>query len=125
MSEAGRRVLVVDDDEQVRHTFRRVLETLGLRVVTAEDAAAALAVLADADFDLLITDLKMAGMDGLALTREVGRIRPGLPVVVTTGFVTDVDLDAIAEAGAVFLAKPFNVTAIQQALARAWARDQA
>ncbi len=81
------RVLLVDDDPQVRATLGEQLQELGFRVLAAPDGAAGLAaLLGDAEVALLVADLTMPGMDGVALIRAAQRARPGLPAILITGY---------------------------------------
>jgi PAS domain S-box-containing protein len=80
-------VLVVEDNAQLRHATVRQLIELGYRVLEAEDAAAALAILSGNRVDLLFTDVVMPGsMDGLDLAHRAMALRPGLKVLLTSGF---------------------------------------
>lgn len=81
------RVLLVDDDAAVRATVAEQLEEHGYTVVSAPDALAGLALLAeDADVALLVSDLTMPGMDGVTLIQAAQRHRPGLPAILMTGY---------------------------------------
>jgi CheY-like chemotaxis protein len=73
----GARVLVVDDDREARELFTMMLESAGARVDTAASAAAALAALRDASYDVLVSDIEMPGMDGYALRREAAAMAAG------------------------------------------------
>ena len=87
----GEHVLYVDDDEVVRLVVERLLQRAGLRVTamaTASDALKALQA-APAAFDLVVTDFNMPGSSGLELAAEVARLRPDLPVVIASGYVSD------------------------------------
>jgi PAS domain S-box-containing protein len=87
----GEHVLYVDDDEVVRLVVERLLQRAGWRVTsvaTAADALQALGV-AQNSFDLVVTDFNMPGFSGLHLAREVARRHPGLPVVISSGHVSD------------------------------------
>jgi chemotaxis protein histidine kinase CheA len=97
------KVLVVDDQFTVRELQRSILGAAGYRVQTACDGREALTALAtQGDFDLVVTDLQMPEMDGLALLREIRSdpLRALLPVVVVTSRGTDEDRRRGAEAGA-------------------------
>ena len=87
----GQHVLYLDDDESLVLLVTRMLERGGYRVSAYTESAHALqAVRADPGrFDLVVTDYNMPGMSGLDVAREVSRIRPDLPVVVTSGYITD------------------------------------
>jgi signal transduction histidine kinase/CheY-like chemotaxis protein len=96
------RVLVVDDDPQVRRVTERMLRHAGYDVVAVDSAAAGLATARDAKFDVVLTDVVMPGMSGRDLARELGSAFPDLPVVLMSGYPTT------AIAGQPFLAKPFD-----------------
>lgn len=79
-------ILLVDDEPVVRMTVGDMLKRSGYGVLLAEDGHAAIAVLqACEDVDLVITDYRMPGMDGLTLVRRIKEKRPDLPVVILTG----------------------------------------
>jgi PAS domain S-box-containing protein len=83
-------VLLVDDEALVRELTAQGLEAAGYAVLSVGSAAEALELLDTREIDILVTDLSMPGMDGLALIREAQRRRPALPAVLLTGFATDV-----------------------------------
>jgi PAS domain S-box-containing protein len=88
---SGQRVLYLDDDESLVFLVMRMLNRLGYRTYGYQDARLALdAVRADSDgFDLVVTDFNMPGLSGLDVALELARIRPDLPVVITSGYITD------------------------------------
>ena len=105
------RILFVDDEPIVVRTITPLLERLGYTVVSTSDPAAALDLFrADSDkFDLVITDQTMAPLTGDQLGREMLRIRPGLPILLCTGFSEIVQEDeAIARGMAGLILKPFS-----------------
>jgi PAS domain S-box-containing protein len=84
------RVLLAEDEPLVRELTAAQLETLGCVVLIASNGEAALALLAAGEgVDILVTDLSMPGMDGLALIRAAQTLRPGLPAVLVTGYAGD------------------------------------
>jgi CheY-like chemotaxis protein len=84
------RILFVDDEPLARAITAEGLEEAGFSLLTAESSATALALVeAREAVDLLVTDLSMPGIDGLALIREAQRRRPGLPAILLTGFATN------------------------------------
>lgn len=102
------RVLVVDDEESVRNLVARTLEK-ECEVETVADGPAAVNRLQAEDFDLLITDLRMPGMDGLSVIREIRR-HSGLPVIVLTGFSTEANaIEALNLGVTGYLTKPFRL----------------
>jgi DNA-binding NtrC family response regulator len=82
------RILVVDDEASLRRIAQYRLTEAGYEVALAEDGAGALDALAAFDPDLVVTDLRMPGLSGEELVREVLRREPGLPVIVVTGHGT-------------------------------------
>jgi CheY-like chemotaxis protein len=87
---AGPVVLVVDDEDLILEMMAEELEENGFRVLTASNGAEALATLdAGRAVDILVTDLSMPGMDGLAVIRAAQVRYPGLPAVLLTGYAGD------------------------------------
>jgi len=104
-------ILVVDDNAEVRRMVEGQLISLGYRVVTAEHGPHALALLeAGLAVDLLFTDIVMPqGMNGFALARAARRLRPGLPVLFTSGFPgSRVETPCGGENGVSFIGKPYR-----------------
>ncbi len=100
-------VLLVEDEEIVRRLTARVLSDDGYEVLEARNGLEALAVAAAAGrIDLLLTDLKMPGMGGRDLARQLQRDRPGLRVLFVSGYAGDGEDGAPADA--VLLDKPFT-----------------
>jgi excisionase family DNA binding protein len=113
-------VLVVDDDAAVRELLAKALTGAGYQVDVAVDGPSALVRLGEKAYDLMITDLKMPGLDGLSVIREARRTCPSLPVIVITGYSTEATaIEAIDLGVAGYLTKPFRVPRILAAAARA------
>ena len=87
----GEHVLYVDDDEVVRLVVERLLQRAGLRVHSATSVSEAISALTTVPtgFDVVVSDFNMLGSSGLDLAREVARLRPGLPVIIASGYVSD------------------------------------
>lgn len=83
------RILVAEDDKAVREFVARALRHSGHDVVTADDGLEALARLEKDDFDLLITDIVMPGLDGIALALKLAKERPDLPILMMTGYAAE------------------------------------
>lgn len=79
-------VLFVDDHEVLARLSCEILETQGYRAVCAYNARDALEKFRRENFDILVTDFRMDGMNGLELAREIHAIRPGIPVIIVTGY---------------------------------------
>ena len=82
------RILIADDEESMRVLVARAIALDGHEIVTAQDGAEALEILTDQDgaFDLLLTDIKMPVMDGIALALAAARDFPELIILLMTGF---------------------------------------
>lgn len=110
------RILVVDDEDDLLDVLEYELTDAGYDVTCAHDAREALARTAQQDFDLVLTDLKMPGMDGLELLRVLQRAQPGFGAIVMTGFVSEevrATLDAWEHQ---YLAKPFGIEELLSAI---------
>jgi two-component system cell cycle sensor histidine kinase/response regulator CckA len=108
----GGRVLVVEDEAQVREVAARFLRRAGYEVLTASDAGTALELLASArSLDLVLTDSAMPGMRGEDLAIEISRVQPGLPVILMSGYA-DPAQPSTSGAVAAFVQKPFTMPAL-------------
>jgi CheY-like chemotaxis protein len=118
------RVLIADDEEAMRQLVARAIAMDGHETTTAEDGAEALEILLknNGRFDLLLTDIKMPIMDGIALALAAARDFPGLTILLMTGFADQRErasgLDAIVHD---VITKPFAVADIRTAVADALA----
>jgi DNA-binding NtrC family response regulator len=118
---ALRKVLVVDDDAVVGKSFNRVLsEKKGYVVTTVENAHEALKQMREQSFDVVFTDIKMPGMDGVELAERVKASQPWTPVVIITGYGTT-ENEARAKAAGVseFVRKPLSPEMIEESTAYA------
>ena len=123
MSALLKRVLVVDDDPVVGKSFNRVWSQKGYVVVTAQDGREALSKLQDGDYDVVFTDIRMPGMDGLELAEQVKARKSWTPVVIVTGFGSQAN-EARAKAAGVtaFLHKPLTPEQIEESARQAMAQ---
>ena len=118
----ARRILVVEDEDEVRSFILDALRRDGHEIDVADDGLKALWLVSQHAYDVIVTDLKMPVMDGRAFYREVERIRPHtMPrVVFITGEADSPSYAPFLTAiGAVALTKPFTVEALQEVVA--WA----
>jgi len=114
------RILVVDDESSIRDLLAKTLSLAEYDVDTAPDGRSALERLRLYPYDLLIADLKMPGIDGLAVIREAKRLNANLPVIIITGYSTEsAAIDAVNLGVAGYLTKPFRVPQVLAAASKA------
>ena len=116
------KILIADDEDSMRTLVARAIAMEGHETVTAQDGAEALEILTreDGAFDLLLTDIQMPVMDGIALALAAARDFPRITILLMTGYADQRErasnLDAIAHD---VITKPFSVAAIRAAVADA------
>ena len=116
------RVLLVDDDPQVRMLTREMLAEAGHDAIDVGSGPAALDILRGGGaFDLLLADFAMPVMNGSQLAAEAARLRPDLPVLLMTGFVDNLALKSWLDLGRRALRKPFGASELAEALIQATA----
>ncbi len=114
------RILIVDDEPDMLANGSRILSRQGYVCATASDGRTALAVLERDRPDVLLTDLKMPEMDGMALMRHAHELDPALPVIVITAFATiESAVSAVKEGAFDYLPKSFSVEQLRVAVERA------
>jgi len=114
-------ILIVDDDDQLRASFHKLLAEEGYSVESAAAGDAAVKKVEEKAFDLVILDMRLPGMNGLAAFRSIHRMEPKLPVIIMTAYGTTENAIEATKLGAFdYVLKPFEVpamlTVIRQAL---------
>jgi two-component SAPR family response regulator len=113
------RILLLEDDAQLRTALSQVLELEGYGVVTAADGAEAVKKALDFPFELLIFDVKLPGPDGLEVLARFKEANPDLPSIVITGYASEADaLRALRLGVGEYLEKPFNTNTLITAVKR-------
>jgi DNA-binding NtrC family response regulator len=103
-------ILVVDDESIARDNVAYILEKGGYDVLTAADGNAAIAMLEEQEFDLVLTDLRMSGQDGFAVLEATNKLWPETEVIVITGYASvDTAVEAIQKGAYHYLAKPVKM----------------
>jgi len=110
------RILIAEDDEAVRTFVARALTIDGHEIITTQDGADALDILSRDDlFDLLLSDIKMPVMDGIALALNIARDHPHVPVLLMTGFADQRErADGLEKIVEEVILKPFSLTQIRE-----------
>jgi CheY-like chemotaxis protein len=117
------RILVVEDDAMVRRIIVRALTNVCPGVRSAESGEHALNALAQQPFDVIISDLKMPGINGLDVLEQARKLQPQLALVITTGFADTADEEAIRRLNATLLPKPFGNAQLLEAIRRTLPTD--
>lgn len=123
MTDRNQRVLVVDDDRDIRTNLSDILVDLGYEVDVAEDGLSALSQIERRVYDVALLDLRMPGMDGMELYRRIKRVQAGTVVMIVTAYATSETAQAAMDAGAwQVIAKPVDIAGliprIDEALSR-------
>ncbi|HZY30510.1 MAG TPA: sigma-54 dependent transcriptional regulator, partial [Candidatus Methylomirabilis sp.] len=123
------RVLVVDDEQAMREFLTMLLEKQGHRVITAAEGEQALQLVAEEPPDLVISDLRMPNVDGIALLAGIRKQYPELPVILITAYASsDSTIQAMRLGADDYITKPFRIEEIrlvvEKALARRLAKEQ-
>ncbi|MGV1100538.1 response regulator [Thiovibrio sp. JS02] len=114
------RLLVVDDEAIVGKRLKQVFSKIGFEIETYTEAAPAMAAMAEKPFDVVVTDLKMDGMDGMEVLRRVRSMNPRTQVIIITGYASPETAELAQEQGVFeFLAKPFRLDELKQVIFRA------
>ena len=115
MSRRAKRILVVDDDPDIRQVLFDRMSSFGYVVETAVDGREALDALRRGGFDGMLLDMRMPQIDGLEVLRRTRKSHPGLPVVVVTALsVQRQAAQAVAEGARAYLLKPFDASQLKQ-----------
>ncbi|HEY3249745.1 MAG TPA: sigma-54 dependent transcriptional regulator [Ignavibacteria bacterium] len=103
------RILIIDDNESLRYTLTTVLEEAGFEAAAVEDGYKGISEVKSTIYNLVICDMKLPGMDGMQIIREIKKVSPEVPVLVLTAF-GDIKnaVEAMKQGASDYLTKPFN-----------------
>lgn len=119
------RVLVLDDEEPVRKYLKSALSRSGCTVETADDGRTGLQVLLKQDFDVLVVDIRMSRMNGLAFIQEAKKIWPWLGIIIMTGFADDEVYDGAQKLGVTtILQKPVQLPELRAGILEQYAQTR-
>lgn len=114
------KILIVDDEARILLLLQSLLKANGYETVTAKDGSSALDAIKTEDFDLVISDLRMAPMDGLTLFKEIKTLQPALPVILLTAYASvETAIEALKNGAFDYLSKPFKVDEMLDTVKRA------
>jgi two-component system response regulator HydG len=120
MTSMVKTILVVDDEIGIRQSLKKILEKEGYSVITASNGEEAFKAIRGGDIDLLITDIRMAGMDGVELLRVTKSVSPYTEVIMITGYASvDTAVDSMKQGAYDYITKPFKKADILKAVQKA------
>jgi len=123
MVDKNSKILIIDDDESIRKVLTLTLQDVGYQVLTAADGEGGLKIFADERPDITLTDLRMPGMDGIAVLKKIKALEPDKEVIVITAHADmDLAVKALQLKASDFITKPISTTALEVALERAQER---
>jgi len=107
---SGIKVLLVDDEASFTASMQKVLSRRGFDVKVASDGLSALPLIAGEQFDVVVLDIKMPGMDGIQVLKEIRRFSPDIHVILLTGHYSSNEEEATLKQGAyAYLLKPYPI----------------
>ncbi|MDY0292026.1 MAG: sigma-54 dependent transcriptional regulator [Desulfuromonadaceae bacterium] len=113
-------ILVVDDEAVIREALRRILESGGHKATCVSSGHAALEKIQEESFNLVITDLKMPGMNGIEVLKSIKILQPKVPIIIITGYATvETAVDAIKQGAFDYLSKPFTPKQVKELVIKA------
>src|SRR5580698_8145455 len=114
------RILLIEDDSGITDTLQRVLAAEGHDVVVDTRGDTGLARAIADPFNLVITDLKLPGLNGLDLVRQLHAAKPRLPIILVTAFgTTETAIEAMKVGAYDYLLKPFNIPGLIELVGKA------
>jgi DNA-binding NtrC family response regulator len=123
--EKATKVLILDDEPVVGERLKATLEKAGFAVDTCTTSSSALAMIKEHHYDVLVTDLKMSGPDGMDVLRAAKEALPRIKPVVITGFATkDTAEEAMSSGAVAFIPKPFKMSQLRDLLKRLVTEDR-
>jgi DNA-binding NtrC family response regulator len=117
----GLRVLFVDDEDDFRETIVKRLNARKIRAMGAESGARALEILKDNDFDVIVLDVKMPGMDGIETLRHIKQMKPEIEVIMLTGHASvEFGLKGMQLGAFDYVMKPAPLNELLDTISQAW-----
>jgi len=125
MNDTVPQLLIVDDELHVRESLSQWFAEDGYDVVAADSGKQALTLLGRRPFDIVITDVRMPGMDGLELQRRILEVDPDLAIIVITAYASvSTAVQALKEGAYDYLAKPFDPEGLTRVVEKAWEKQR-
>ncbi|MDD3554657.1 MAG: response regulator [Deltaproteobacteria bacterium] len=120
MSDQTIKLLVIDDEPIVGKRLKQAFMKMGMEVETFTDPREAMNTIKQKSFDIVVTDLKMEGMDGMTILEEVQKLNPKAKVIIITGYAqVDTASEAFRKGVFDFIPKPFRLEELKNIILRA------
>ncbi len=120
---ADEKILLVDDEEEFVSTLAERIETRGAKVVTATSGQEAIDKIKDENFDAIVLDLQMPGMNGIETMKSILEKKPDMQVILLTGYGTiERGVEAVKKGAMDFLEKPIDIKKLMEKIAEAKSR---
>jgi two-component system response regulator HydG len=117
------RLLIVDDEEIAMRNLQHVMEKEGYQVAAVQSGAEAVRLLKARSFDVILTDLRMEGVDGMDVLKKTRELQPGAEVIFITGYATaESAVQALKHGAFYYIAKPFRLDDVRKVVAEALAK---
>ncbi|OGS27499.1 MAG: hypothetical protein A2297_09855 [Elusimicrobia bacterium RIFOXYB2_FULL_48_7] len=113
-----KKILVIDDEQGIRDMLSFALQGEGYSVITAADGIEGIMKYTGEKIDAVISDIKMPGLDGLAVLEEIKKVEPGAKVIIATGYGSIETESRILEKGARYINKPFEINVLLETLTK-------
>lgn len=112
------RILVIDDEDTIRFVIRHALSIVGMEVLDAESAEQGLQILVSRpDVNAVVLDLRLPGMSGTVACGKIKEIAPSMPVIISSGFVSEMDEEVLTKCGVrAILKKPYPIELLVEKL---------
>lgn len=125
MTATGQKILIIDDEDKMRRVLNIMLQRMGYRVSAAENGETALQMLQQESFDLVISDLRMPGLDGAALLQQLRATDNPVPFIMVTAHGTVESAVRVMKLGACdYIMRPFDIETMKLAIDRVLSRGQ-
>ena len=103
-------ILIVDDDTGITETLEDILKTFNIHTLTANSGSQAIELFKEHNIDLILMDIKMPGMNGVEVLKQIKAIRPEIPVIMMTAYTMhDLVAESLREGAFLVLNKPFKI----------------
>lgn len=118
-------VLVIDDEQGIRDMLSYALGKEGYKVLTAQNGEEGIEKVKKEDIDIVISDIKMPGLDGVAVLGKIKEIKPQIEVIIATGYASiETAIESLRKGAYDYINKPFNITELSVLLEKAYETKQ-